>query len=226
MLRQAKRAFAGAQSTFSAPVRSKPEVNAIDTQVGTTAVPINATAAPAAAALVLINAIAAGDDINMRQGRECTLKSVELRGIIANNQVGATTLPSLARVLIVYDSAPNGAQPAIIDILADTASTPHADTNPASYNFNNLNNRGRFKILAAEDFSFGDIPGAANTDQETAYPVSFYRKINLPQVFKSDAAGIGSITKGALFALIVGSTRAVDASHVVFSGAARVRFTA
>jgi len=228
LLQKAMRGVAKAQArgSFARSTRSAPEVRAIDTDVGTTAVPINATAAPAAAALVLLNATAAGDDINMRQGREAHLTSVELRGIIANAQVGATTLPSLARVLIVYDNAPNGAQPAIIDILADTASTAHSDTNPASYNFNNLNNRDRFKILAQETFAFGNIPGAANTDQETAYPVSFYRKISLPQVFKSDAAGIGSITKGALFALVVGSTRSVDATHVQFSGKARVRFTA
>jgi len=222
-MRRAKASVSYHNTGRSAP---PPERHAIDVALGTTAAPISATASPAAGALVLLNGIAAGDDINMRNGREAHLTSVELRGIISNYAAAAATAPSLARVLIVYDNAPNGAQPAIIDILADTASTAHSDTNPAAFNFNNLNNRDRFKILAQETFAFGAIPNAANAEQETSYPVSFYRKINLPQTFKSDAAGIGSITKGALFALIVGSTTAATSTTVAFCGMARVRFSA
>jgi len=218
--RFAKPGFSGA----FAPVRSKPETNAIDSNVGTTAVPIQATATPPAAALVLLNSIAAGDDINMRDGRELTIKSVELRGVLANALVASQTAPSLARVLIVYDSSPNGAQPAVIDILADVSSTAHSDTNPAGLNFNNLNNRGRFKILAQETCSFGNVALATNAEQETAYAISMYRKVNLPVVFSGIAAGIGSITKGAVFALIVGTTNAASAAHIVFFGQARVRF--
>lgn len=216
-------AYAGGVPLYPLVGRSKPETNAIDTQLGTTAAALQVTATPPAGSLVLINSIAAGDDINNRDGREVMLKSFEVRGIIYEAAGAAAHAASLGRILVVYDNQPNGAAPANIDILSDTAATAISDTNPAGVLFMNLNNRKRFKVLAAEDYSFGTV-GASNVETEAAYPVSIYRKCNLPCVFSSSSSGIGAITTGALYVFLVGTTGAAGAGVINFFGRARVRF--
>lgn len=197
--------------------RSKPETNSLDLLIAETNILCTGT-------IVLLNSIAAGDDINMRDGREVRLKSVEVRGMFRPTHASAAALPhQFLRALLIYDNAPTGALPAVIDMLSDTASTAFSAANPAPYSFNNLNNRKRFKVVGVVEDVWGQTP-ASNTEIENCTQVSMYRKLNYTQTFSSASAGIGAITSGALYLVLLSTQDTAAPNMIVFEGRSRVRF--
>ena len=95
--------------------------------------------------VTLLNSMAQGSDFTNRIGRKYTNVAVQLEGFLGpqDNSIGTTK----CRVMLIYDSQPNGALPAIADVL--TASTSNA--------FMNLNNRDRFKVLCDENYTLGQL---------------------------------------------------------------------
>ena len=93
--------------------------------------------------VTLVNGMAQGSDFTNRIGRKYTNVAVQLEGYLGpqDSNVGTTK----CRIMLIYDAQPNGALPAITDVL--TASTSNA--------FMNLNNRDRFKVLCDENYTLG-----------------------------------------------------------------------
>ena len=91
--------------------------------------------------VTLVNGMAQGSDFTNRIGRKYTNVAVQLEGYLGpqDSNVGTTK----CRIMLIYDAQPNGALPAITDVL--TASTSNA--------FMNLNNRDRFKVLCDENYT-------------------------------------------------------------------------
>jgi len=158
---------------------------------------IQGAAATTWSAVTLINGIAQGATANTRIGRRLTLKSVQYRASFALS-VGPV------RVLVVYDHAPNGALPAITDIV--TVNDFQAPMN--------LINNDRFMVLhdnilhpAAVDVALGE---------------KWFKKLNpnLQNQWTNAATGtIADITTGAIYIATVSTTQ------VAMTFTTRVRFT-
>jgi len=166
-----------------------------------------------------------GADFNARIGRKIRLHSLFLRGRLALESAiapsGTLSLAQQARLIVCYDLQPNGAAPAITDIL-NTA-------DPASHL--NLNNRDRFRILCDKEYVF-DPSFFQNTATQaysfmgrTIYNVKIFKRLNLDMIFNAVNGGtVADISSGALYMVWIGSAAAgtnVDTNAIVST---RVRY--
>lgn len=167
---------------------------------------------------------AVGANFNERIGRKITLKSVFIRGLLTfqnaiewnANQVSAA---QLARFMLVWDTQPNGAIPAITDVL---------NTNEAASQLN-LNNRDRFRILSDREWALGPFQTGAGTSMvagdKCSVPFKKYKKLNLEMIFNGNSTGtIADINSGALYMLWIGSLP-TGTTDLVFRGTTRVRYS-
>lgn len=180
---------------------SDAELKVIDTAVATYVFDTTGT-------VTLLNGAAVGSDFTDRIGRKSMFKSLLLQGLVAPVS-GAVS--SLNRIMLVYDTQPNGALAVVTDVL-NTA-------NAAS--MLNLNNRDRFEILWDEYFETGFYTAGAVADR-TSRPVRQYQEFDLPTVYGGAGATVASVQTGALLLLTVGTQLA--AAGATFVGAVRVRF--
>lgn len=143
--------------------------------------------------VVLIATIGQGASVNQRIGKKAMIKSVQMRGYGASL---ATTLTAKGAVMLVWDSRPTGAIPAITDILVSAN----------AQSFTNDVNSSRFKILRRIPFSFtgnGATPGQQTSD--SSFIIDDYLKINRPTTFGAAGTGaIGDIEQGAMYLVTVG----------------------
>lgn len=168
--------------------RGRNELKVIDTNTALT--PFAATGA-----LQLINGVATGTDYTDRVGRKIIMRSLYMRifiypTITTNSQNGTTS-----RCLVVYDTQPNNAPPAVADILqVNTYDAPM-----------NLSNRDRFKVLYNHYvFTPAFVYAAASLTNGDPIPRMFkcYKKINLPTIFSGTGSTIGSIQTGSVYVLL------------------------
>jgi len=142
---------------------------------------------------VLLNGIAAGTDYTNRIGRKVILRSILARFTVLPGSTSVVTGDSV-RVLIVYDSQSNGAQPTVADIL-----------NTANFlEPMNLSNRDRFKVLFDKQVPMNaTVYAAASPTAGTPAPRVFkmYKKLNLDQIFQGTTAAFSSIASGSIWLL-------------------------
>jgi len=171
-------------------------------------------------ALVLLNGINQGDDITNRVGRQVTVKSVSVRGII--QPLDANTNTCFCRMMLVWDNSPNS--PASIALVTDVLA---AGGNAAGLAFGgiNLNNRARFTILRDLMVPVGSVDGSTGfASGETNYIVNEFIPINRgPTTYSGTTSAIGSISTGALYAVFIGNQS--GDTEGLFLGQARIRFT-
>lgn len=171
-----------------------------------------AYAADTTGSVTLLNGVAVGDDNTTRDGRQATMKSVQVRGQLrpeSSSQTGCK-----CRLLLVWDNASAGATPTIADIL--TAST--------SNSFPLVNNARRFTILCDNSYVLGTVDTTAT--QTYAYSpgihdVEIYKRIQSVTQYNGTGATAASIQNGALWMITIGD--AANAGQ--FNVATRVRFT-
>lgn len=176
------------------------EFKSVDTNVN--------TAADTTGGVTLLNGMARGDDINQRQGRQVTLRSIELR--LLSRVAPGTGIDQRHRILIVYDRQTNGAAPAITDILS-SANVLYP---------RNLENRQRFRILfdRLHTLNASGEPGSGRI-------FKWYRRLNHPVTFNAGAAGtVADIQTGSLYAIVFG-TEAPGGTAGIVSGIVRVRYS-
>lgn len=165
--------------------------------------------------VTLMNGCSQGTDFTNRIGRKYTNVAVQLEGQIGPADNVTQLVGSKCRVMVVYDAQPNGALPAITDVL--TAATANS--------FMNLNNRDRFKVLIDHNVTLGGVQETA-TQAVAACPnvdnVSYYKKVNLETICDGTGATVADIQSGSIFLLTIGS-QAAGLGHI-FVGALRVRF--
>lgn len=173
-----------------------------------------------------------GADYNNRIGRKTIIKSIYVRGRVTlleslqgvpppgnpPNFVGA----SQARMIIFLDNQPNGAAPAVLDLL--TVADPSAQLNP--------NNRDRFKVIKDKMFMFDtyvSYNSATNIPffalNRTTHDIKCYKKLNIETIFNSTNGGtIGDITTGALYVFWIGSNAAASVARATAAVSIRCRF--
>lgn len=162
--------------------------------------------------IALIGPIAQGASVNQRIGKKAMYKSLQWRGQDVN---GAAATYNDICMLIVYDKRPQGALPAITDILVAANSGA----------MNNDANSGRFRILKRTDYMLVTAPAAANATDTCVREADFFLDLKgLPVVFKAAGTGaIGDIEEGALYVVTVGSTVAGAGAAGSYANA-RLRF--
>lgn len=168
--------------------RRGPELKTVDNST-ITAAPVSNTTGN----ITLLNGIATGTDYTNRVGRKVVMKSLLLRVNFFPYTTG--TIAALAgenlRFLVVYDCQPNGALPAITDIL--NSAGPNEP--------NNLNQRDRFKVIA--DFnittpSFTTTTGALTLGSPRMFFKKIYKKMNMDVIFNGTGSTVASIQTGSL----------------------------
>lgn len=163
-------------------------------------------AAQTTAVVTLLNGIDDGVTSSTRVGRRVNLASLTYRFMssLAATSAGASPI----RLLIVYDRQPNGATPAITDIVVvDTITTVM-----------NLANSKRFKVLVDEYADLG-------TSGPGSFTIEGYRKLNLDMEFNDNStATITSIQSGAVFAIVWQNGNIITAAptNALYT---RIRFT-
>jgi hypothetical protein len=171
-----------------------------------------------------------GSDYTNRVGRKITVKSVQGRCLVRTT-LGETLITGSSgaqqvRLMLLVDLQPNGALPAITDILTNA----HPSSNM------NLNNRDRFKILLDKTWNLDPY---LNDPTATQARISmdnqcrswkFYKKCDQEVIFNAVNGGtIADITSGAIIRVILGNQPApvagppaIGAAELVISS--RVRF--
>jgi len=178
-------------------------------------------------AFILLASPTPGTDMTNRIGRKIILKSVYLRGYMAseaalNAAVPVAQVAQQMRMILFIDYQPNGAAPAITDLLKTAAPSSQL----------NLNNRDRFKILKdktivvdpyfCSQVATQSICSTSNQIQQ----FKVYKKLNLETVLNAGTAGtIADISSGAVYLCFVGSepTGSNNDGLAIWTG--RVRFS-
>lgn len=158
------------------------------------------------------------------------MKSLHLIGCInAPEASGATNQSSYNRIMVVYDRQPNGAFPAIADLLLSykydgtTSSTALDHLNP--------NNFDRFKILADIRLMFQDNQYAA-LDNATASAIDYKGEFNINRFinlrglsakYKASAGSIGDIASGGIY-VVTFSTDTDTTNNFTVDWTARLRY--
>lgn len=144
-----------------------------------------------------------GADYNQRVGRKILLKSFYIRGRVIQDLAqgvdpGAGVVqPQMARMIIFADLQPNGATPAVTDLLVTPDVCSHL----------NLNNRDRFRIYTDKEYVFDPYMFGTNfaSASRQIHAVKKFKKINLEMVFSTSTGAIADITSGALYMFWLGS---------------------
>lgn len=172
-----------------------------------------AYAADTTGTVTALNLIATGDDYQTRDGRQVSIKSVQIRGFVS--PVDATTVASKARIILVWDNAVNGAIATVADIL--NAATANS--------FPLVDNANRFTLLSDQTFFVGGFDTTATTtyaQSPTGHNIEIYRKINQTTQYKNTTSNIASVQNGGLLMVTIGTAAA--GAGATFNVATRVRF--
>lgn len=178
----------------------------------------------------LLAAPVPGTDMTNRIGRKVVLKNFYIRGYLAtewadtgpNVDSNLVVQAQMARMIVFVDQQPNGAAPAVTDLLTAASSVAML----------NLNNRDRFKILVDKQYVLGPIgiDVDANTVNAVAVApqiigVKKWKPCNVEMIFNTGSAGtIADVTSGALYMFWIGDQVAGTNTDARATLTTRVRF--
>lgn len=173
-----------------------------------------------------ISAIAIGDTESSRDGRTCTLKSVQVKGVIREPFLEGVTSPLNENgyfVAVVLDTQSNGAQLNSEDVF-DNPSGSNIVTDQPMRNLQFIN---RFIVLWSKSFTRPARDGTVTnlpTAEYNASGVTFsmYKKLNVPVHFTLTTAAMAAIADNSLHVISWCRISAVLAPEISYS--ARVRF--
>lgn len=170
-----------------------------------------------AGGVVLLNGCARGDDIGERDGRQITLRSVDIR--MELQPIGTATSPHAIRIIVFVDKQANGTAPTPANVLTLTGSAE------ATVSAQNLEYRNRFWILSDKVYTFGCEYGGAAVGVEKLVATRFWRSLNIKTTFNSGTAGtVADIATNSLYLLAISDT-ATAAQEPFLQFYSRVRFT-
>lgn len=211
---------------------STAELKCLD--VPTTILPGAAGALTIGTNALLLNGTINGAAFSQRIGARLKMRSIQLQILFTENPstLTATTVQFL-RLMLVYDSATNGALMGFNDLLQQTDFN-NVDTNNFD-SFYNMNNRDRFLVLWDKRVLFNrrvvaNPVGAVAAGQDvnlTTAPSAVYKKYvklrNLETVYKNPSvATVAGIATGALVFLAISNLGVVGFVNVQVT--ARMRF--
>lgn len=156
-----------------------------------------------ATGMTLINGSAQGDASYEHIGKNVSLQSIAVEVEFFQPQTDASA--STVRLMVVYDRQPNGAYPAIGDLLADNAAAPTFDSAI------NIGYRERFAVLRDCQFTLDTASGLSH-HYET------YIKRQLDTNFVGITNAIASVGSGAVYLIyffkqLTGTTAPISPTH-------------
>jgi len=161
-----------------------------------------------------ISLIPQGDTATSRDGRQCVVKSVQLRAQLSFTPASASAASTNVWLALVQDTQCNGAAAAVTDVFTSAS---------MASNFHNLNNSQRFRVLAKKHLKLTSTGGVGSTLNNVTAAVDIYRKVNIPLVFSSTTGAITELRSNNMF-WILGSDVGSDDS-VAIEGTTRLRFS-
>lgn len=172
------------------------------------------TAAPDTGILLLLNDVAqGGDTYETRDGNDIRATSVQFRGLVRSDPSHANlaSIRCLVRILVFWDSQPNGAVPTLASTDALPGLLDNRDISSLYIAPYNQVSQKRYKIL----YDKSNILNAFSSDT-TATPwdaygdMYFQGKIPLSRTVKYDstANGIADITTNSLYMAMISSNSA------------------
>jgi len=177
--------------------------------VGVTGI-TGAEPATAFAGITELNCVQQGATAYNRIGTKIMIKSIKVDADLILK--GSAPTGNTARLMIVYDRQPNGAFPAVANILSMNVSGA-----PVFNSGINMANRSRFTILRNQVVNF-------DNNGEQSYHWSTFVKTKLETQFGSNAGNIGDIQTGAIylvaFTYVSGATMFVD----LLTASSRIRY--
>lgn len=149
--------------------------------------------------LLLLNSIPAGSGQNNRVGRLVQMKSVLIQLTWRLRDIDATgaAIPMFScaiRSMLVWDKQPNNSQPVTSDILKAVLHIGNSYSMPNSPN--NLSYRDRFTTL-------WDCHDTLCSAGDNLRQYDKYIKLNKQSVWSTNDGGVGSITTGALWLILL-----------------------
>lgn len=155
----------------------------------------------------LLNGILTGSGFFNRVGARIEMKSIHIRAVIT---FLATSVQDVNRLIVFYDRQPNGAAPAIADVLQARDNAGAATT--AAQSEINLDNRERFVILRDKEWFVPSTTVAAGVltngpgypgDDNLMHINEFIPLKGLGTHYKASTGAIGDIATGSLFAVFI-----------------------
>lgn len=162
-----------------------------------------AGASSMATGMTIINASNAGDASFEHIGKNASIQSLALECEFSQPQTDASA--STVRLMIVYDRQPNGAYPAIGDLLADNASAPVFNSAI------NIGYRERFAVLRDCQFTLDTAVGLTHH-----YETFIKRQLDINYIGTSNAiasVGSGAVYLVCFFLQLLGTTAPVMVSR-------------
>lgn len=224
-----QRTVYGVSARRPSTMELSPEIKYFDTSLVSLAItnPTGATGGEADPTTIdCLNAIAQGDGESNRDGRNCHMKSINIRGtVIVSNQINQTVgqVPTQVMLALVHDKQTNGVQLNSEDVFTNVS----ASAVLASCPFRNLQYTKRFTILASQLIVFE--PQALSydgTNMEASGMAKHFQmnaKLGFVTNFKGTTSVVGSIVDNSvhMIAYCTGSGTAPALSYnsrVRFSG--------
>jgi len=159
-----------------------------------------------------INCVPQGATSYNRIGTKILIKSIQFNATIFLGGSGPTQ--GVYRYMLVYDSQPNGAFPALSDLLSVNISTA-----PTFYSSVNMANRSRFIVLR-------DRIGNLDVDGGNGAMVNVkeFVKTKLETQFKTNTGAIGDITTGAIYFVAMATLSSAVTYITMSQPTTRIRF--
>lgn len=160
-----------------------------------------------------VGSIDRGTDPDQRIGRKIAVSSIRVRGTISLGSSAGPLYPySDFRIVVFYDKATKGADPAVTDVMASASVNAHK----------NLQNENRFTILCDQIITG---PGRTGNDDGGGHKlVDFYKAFKKPLIveYSANEGQVSDITTGNINMLMF-ATDGPTTGHT-FTGYSRVRF--
>lgn len=239
--RRVSRTFPPASLRTRVPMRmTGPEVKSVDTPQTNTALASGTTAA-----FVCVNLPVQGAAFYNRVASRIRMRSLMIRAHIyaSGNNLVALLIPTMARIMVVYDRQPNGALPTPADLL--TAYGSSGSVTSTVFDNLNMNNKDRFTVLMDNQVLLPvvGVSGAPPTNTAFAAYVDpnqnagvggpqavvnmnrFIKLKGLETHYKASTGAIGDIATGSLLLFFFSddTNPAVTSAYAV-SWSARLKF--
>lgn len=167
-----------------------------------------------AAGLGQLDLIAQGDTESTRDGRQCTIDSIEIKGTLTFTPGAGATASGMTAIYLVQDTQANGAQAVFSDIFTTTV---------VNTCVRNLSNGSRFRILKKWIHTWNPPAGATTAYNTQTKFIDTFKKCNIPLEFSSTTGAIGELKSNHIF-LAYGATLSGIDDLVSFAGKSRLRF--
>lgn len=162
-----------------------------------------------------LSLIVQGDTESTRDGRQCTVESIQIRAKAEFAPAATATASTNIWIYLVLDTQANGAAAGATDVLTSTAF--HSA-------LINLANSGRFRILKKFKLNFTSAAGVTTAYNNNSKHIDYFTKCNIPLEFSGATGAITELKSNNIFLLAGSDATASGDDTVGVNGNCRLRF--